>query len=443
MSPAEEQQAAARHAIDKFRKNAGATVSQQQAATAKDRPIPEGFCVSKVKIPPPEATDARAHFLEAVANLSTDQEAFTLPKYGDWEGEWIGSTQKPQAALDELSQKDKFDIITRERKSDVVIMHVHGGAYMFGSPITARSITLPLSALTGGRCFAVRYRLAPQVQALSLQLDIFMAYLSLLYPPPGAFHSPISPESIVFAGDSCGASMTFFIIQLILELRRKQNTQRPTVRWYGQVVHVPLPAGATALSFAGDHLLCLPSYTTNLQYDMMNSVPPYRSSTGVVDALWPSDPPRGDISCELSAMTSIVYNPYLADSWRGSPPLYLACGEERLSDGSKLLAQQAAADGVIVRFEEYACMPHSFAAMLPKLPQTKRCLGSWAKFIMDCAGRKSMQSEAVRVEIGNLQESKLDLSKLVNFTRSEALDMMKAKRRTLRPWTGPDITTKL
>ena len=193
------------------------------------------------------------------------------------------------------------------------------------------------------------------MQALSPQLDVFVGYLSLLYSPPGAYHDPTPASSIVLAGDSCGATTCFLLIQIILQLRRQQQTLMPMVRFNGEQVPVPMPAGITSLSFAGDHLLCLPSYhqQPNVDNDMMRSIPPYRSATGKADDIWPSDPPRADIACELSAMSSSVMNPCICDSWEGSPPMFLACGEERFADASRLLAQQAHSQGVLVQFEEY------------------------------------------------------------------------------------------
>lgn len=438
MSTAEEQKAIAKAACDMFRKSKGNPALAQQKFTGRDRPAPKGFCLSKSRLPPPSYlhTDARTHLLEAVANLETGQESFALPKYGNIEGEWMGPAGDVDA---DLSEKGKYDLLIERRKSDVTIMYAHGGAYTFGGPASARPSTIPLCSFTGGLCFAIKYRLAPQFPALSMQLDVFMAYLSLLYPPPGAFHAPVPPEKLVLAGDSSGAGLVLALLQIILQLRRQQQTTKPVVRWYGQNVEVPVPACITALSAASDHMLCLPSYQKNEQHDMMNDAPPYRSSIGKTDSIWPTEPPRGDISCELSAMISIVYNPGMAPSWQGSPPMWFAVGEERLADGTKLLAQRAAKDGVSVHFEEYAIMPHIFPHMVPKLPQAKRCMKGWAGFITQrCAGAgETKESSAIRVEAGRLEERALDITKLVDFTIDEARVMMKSKLRTLRVWEGP------
>ena len=439
MSTAQEQKAIAKAACDAFRKSKHNPALVQQKRTGADRPAPKGLCTSNSKLPPPSSlnTDARSHFLEAVANLETGQEAFALPKYGDIKGEWIGLAG---GNVDpDFSEKQKYDFLTKARKSDVTIMYAHGGAYAFGGPVNARPSTVPFCTYTGGLCFAIRYRLAPQVQALSLQLDVFIAYLSLLYPPPGAFHAPVPPAKLVMAGDSSGACLIFAILQIILQLRRQQQTLRPVVRWYGKDVEVPVPACITGLGAASDHLLCLPSYQKNQEHDMMNDVPPYRSSIGKTDSIWPTNPPRGDISCELSAMSSIMYNPGMSPSWKGSPPMWLACGEERFSDGTKMLAQRAAEDGVEVQFEEYAIMPHIFPHMVPKLPQSKRCIKAWADFIVQrCSGSgEGKKSSAIRIEAGQLEVTKLDITRLVDFTVDEARVMMKNKLQTLRVWEGP------
>src|SRR5690606_339548 len=51
---------------------------------------------------------------------------------------------------------------TRTRDLDRVTMHLHGGAYTFGSPITHRGLGRALSRATRGRVWMPDYRLAPE-----------------------------------------------------------------------------------------------------------------------------------------------------------------------------------------------------------------------------------------------------------------------------------------
>lgn len=447
MATRDAQKAAVDKVVKLFHNAKSSTISQQQAATSRDRGVKGPVWVSRVTHPPPEDIDARAHFLEAIAGISRGDEAFTLPSYGPVQGEWVGRRHGVEAKTPEpaCSEQEKFKSLMNDCTSDITIMYLHGGAYAFGSPVMARPATIPLSTLTGGRCFALKYRLGPQAQALAPQLDVFVGYLWLLYPPAGALHKPVPASSLVLTGDSCGATMAILLVQLILQLRRQQQTLHPKVRFNGQLVDVPMPAGVSGLSFGGDQLLCLPSYhrQVNIDNDMMRTIPPYRSPMGKVDAIWPTVPPRADIPCELSAMSSAVMNPCICSSWRDAPPMFLACGEERFADASKLLAQQATSQGVSVRFEEYGMMPHIFATNVPGIAQSKRCLQSWTDHIRQCVKGGLSEQSAVFVKPGKLETSPLDILRLVDFALAEAKAMMMAKQQTIRPWEGPEAKASL
>jgi len=82
-----------------------------------------------------------------------------------------------------------------------VIFYLHGGGFYLCDPATHRLTTKKLAKLTGGRCYSVRYRLAPQHPFPAALLDLLVSYLTLLYPPPGAFHEAVRPETLALAGD--------------------------------------------------------------------------------------------------------------------------------------------------------------------------------------------------------------------------------------------------
>ena len=70
----------------------------------------------------------------------------------------------------------------KECKSPVTVLYFHGGAYYLLDPSTHRPTTKKLAKLTGGRCYSVRYRLAPQNPFPAALLDALVSYLTLLYP---------------------------------------------------------------------------------------------------------------------------------------------------------------------------------------------------------------------------------------------------------------------
>lgn len=422
--------------------NRTATVSGKQAASTQDKEARGSIWVSRVSVPAPSATNVRQHLLEAIANLGTGKESFVLPHYGPIEGEWVGARagirdrNAPEPAIPEA---EKYEHLVRDCRNDTTILYAHGGAFFYGGPATARSTTAPLAQLTRGRCFALRYRLGPQHAAPSQQLDFLMAYLALLYPPPGALHAPVPASCIVFAGDSCGASIAFATVQIILQLRRQQRTERPTVVFAGRTVEVPFPAGVTSLSCASDMTMCLPSmrdaaYATR---DFILDPPPYRvNDLPVEEGIWPTSPSRAEMAVDLSAMMHPLFNSSFDADWAGAPPMWICCGEERLADASRLLAQTATAQGVSVQYVEYEMMPHIFVAMR-RLPQTEHCLRAWAEAAMSFTKGEAPPSGASLVRAGELREEVRDVRRLVGFTREQAVEMMGAKMKTIVAYEGP------
>ena len=254
----------------------------------------------------------------------------------------------------------------------------------WGSPSKFRDISGTLSKLTGGRCFSVAYRLAPQNPFPAALLDLFVAYLSLLYPPPGSFHEPIPASAIVLVGDSSGAGVCLALLQLILHLRRQSSGTDPKIRFHGKDVLLPVPAGFAGLSTSADLTHSQHSWVANAKHDVLPlEPPPIRASQPACD-IWPSTPPRGDLYCDLSAICHPLVSPTAAIDWTGAPPLRFACGEEMLADEGAVIARRAAQQGVCVEWEQFEAMPHSFVGYLTWLPETKLCFKHWADFCLHC-----------------------------------------------------------
>ena len=254
----------------------------------------------------------------------------------------------------------------------------------WGAPSTVRAVTGTLAKLTGGRCFSVAYRLAPQNPFPAAILDVLVAYLSLLYPPVGAFHTPVSPTSIVLAGDSSGAGLCLAFIQLLLTIRRQSVDAAPKVRFHGQNVLLHLPAGFAGTSTMADQSHSQHSWVANAPNDILPNVVLQTQLSQPRCDIWPSDPPRGDIYCDLSALCHPLVSPTAAKDWSGAPPMWFCCGEERVSDEGAIIAQQAARQGVRVIWEQFEGMPHSFQGWLKWAPQTAQCFKDWAKFCKQC-----------------------------------------------------------
>lgn len=199
------------------------SISDTQKLTKRD-PGPKGrIWVSTYASPVPPEASARDVLLEAIDDLR-DQTApkphFRVPEIASVEAEWTGYRAK--ATRDEppsaMSEVDKYNAMNEECSSPSTVLYFHGGAYYLCDPSSHRATTKKLAKMTGGRCYSVRYRLAPQHPFPAALLDALISYLTLLYPPPDAYHEAVAPEHIVFAGDRLVSNLgpsSFVILTMI------------------------------------------------------------------------------------------------------------------------------------------------------------------------------------------------------------------------------------
>jgi epsilon-lactone hydrolase len=81
-----------------------------------------------------------------------------------------------------------------------VILYLHGGGYVAGSPVTHRPITAALARLAGRRVFALDYRLAPEHRFPAALDDAVVGYRWLV-------DQGVRPDSLALAGDSAGGGL--------------------------------------------------------------------------------------------------------------------------------------------------------------------------------------------------------------------------------------------
>ncbi len=345
--------------------------------------------ISTVTLPNPEEDDVSRVLEIAIKDLSeTGQALYDKPLLLPVEAEWTGyregvSKDAPQPII---SEAEKFINLMREVKSNVTVLYFHGGAYYLMDPASHRGITVKLAKLTNGRVFSVRYRLAPQHPFPAALLDCLLAYLSLLYPPPGSLHAPVKPEHIVFAGDSAGGNMCLVLIQMLLHIQRTSSTS-PPIYFHGKKITLPLPAGIATDSAWCDMTRSMPSLHTNAKFDYIPppDVPTSTQMTSVdsqhpTDPLnkhpctaWPATPPRCDLYCDGSMLCHPLVSPLAAtaESWTGAPPMFFCVGEEMLADEIRIVARRCAKAGVKVRWEGFEAMPHVFAMLLEGLRRVR------------------------------------------------------------------------
>ncbi len=411
------------------------TLGKAQSFGLKDPGVRGKMWISKLTLAKCE-DGPREALVRAIKELGDGQETYTLPETTDVEGEWTGyraGVERNTLQLD-ISEREKYASLMREVKSNVTILYFHGGAYFLMDPASHRGTTSHLAKLTQGRCFSVRYRLAPQHPFPAALLDALLAYLSLLSPPPGAFHEHVSPGHIVFAGDSAGGNLAFVLLQTLLALQRAGVK---TISFHGKEVAVELPAGVAGNSPWLDIARTLPSIHSNAHLDYLD--PPSQTglpATHPPDDIWPTKPARVEIYTEASTLIHPLVSPLAAGSklWKGSPPVFMCVGNEGLEDEITVMTRKLYQAGVPVDFHGYEGMPHIFALIFPGSPASKDCFETWSKFCVDAVERRVEKKETGKwMKAFSTKFNEVNLSEITSVT-DESVDkaLREARDRTTK-----------
>ncbi len=231
-----------------------------------------------------------------------------------------------------------------ESNSTNVILYLHGGAYIAGSPRTHRPLTAELARSTGARVLALEYRQAPEHAFPAWIDDALAAYQHLL-------KAGERPQHIVLAGDSAGGNL---VLVLLLKLRE---------------LKLPMPAGAVCLSPWTDLACRYHSHTLNAGFEAMLNPEALRAlgkhHIGQHD---PKNP---------------LLSPAYAD-FSGLPPLMVHVGSrEILLDDARAIKRNAKKAGVRLRYREWADMPHVFPLFHRFLPEGRKAIIEITDFVKD------------------------------------------------------------
>jgi acetyl esterase/lipase len=215
---------------------------------------------------------------------------------------------------------------------DAVMLFLHGGGYVIGSPDSHRHLVANLSEETGLQGLLVDYRLAPEDPFPAAVEDAISVYAALLT------HGFEAGE-IVFAGDSAGGGL---VLAMMLAVRDAK---------------LPLPAAGICLS-------------------------PWNDLTGTAKSLDTNacvDPTVSKESLNFFASEYLgeedAQNPYaspLFGDLTGLPPLLIQVGSvEVLLDDAVLLAERAKEAGVTVTLEVWDEMIHVWHRYYPILQEAR------------------------------------------------------------------------
>lgn len=230
-----------------------------------------------------------------------------------------------------------------------VVLYLHGGGYVVGSPKTHRNLTSRISHVLSTPVASVDYRMAPEVGIRETFGDAVAAYRGLLdegYPP----------EGIIIAGDSAGGGLAAGVGLAAADQG------------------LPTPAGLALLSPWLDLANAGESHTANSRTEAFIGG---QVLDRISRALLPDEASRRDWRV----------SPFHApDELLGElPPILVQVGgaEVLLDDGLEFARRVAAAGGT-VELERFEGQGH-VVAMWTGLPEARRALkelASWAQDVL-------------------------------------------------------------
>ena len=226
---------------------------------------------------------------------------------------------------------------------DRVILYVHGGGYVIGSPKSHERLVGHIAKATGCRALNLDYRLAPEHPHPAAVQDATNAYRWLLA-------QGYAPEHIAISGDSAGGGLTLAALLSIKE------------------TGLPQPAAAVPLSPWTDMEGLGDSMTRNAPNDLMVQL---EGLKGMAANFLGEANPRDPLAAPL-------YGDYA-----GVSPLYIQVGgDETLLDDSTRVAEKARAAGVDVTLDVFPEMQHVFqtsAGNIPEATDAVQRIGEWLR----------------------------------------------------------------
>lgn len=202
--------------------------------------------------------------------------------------------------------------------AEPVVLYLHGGGYVFGSPDTHAPLLAELATSTRFRILAPDYRLAPEHPKPAALEDTLAAYRFLR-------GLGVRSDSIVIAGDSAGGNLA---LVTLLALREAGE---------------PLPAAAVLICPWVDLGCSGDSFETNAPFDFITKEVGHLAAGHYLAGADPSDPSASPLFADLS----------------GLPPLLIHVGgAEVLLDQVVAFAERARSEGVETELSVFDDMVH-------------------------------------------------------------------------------------
>ncbi|MCX5993765.1 MAG: alpha/beta hydrolase [Chloroflexi bacterium] len=229
-----------------------------------------------------------------------------------------------------------------------VVLYLHGGYYICGSPNSHRSLAANIAIASKARALVIDYRLAPEHPHPAAVEDAVAAYKWLI-------NGRVDPKHLAVAGDSAGGGLA---IALLVSLRDR---------------NIPLPAACVCLSPWTDLAFTGETWQSKAKVDLI--IYDYKGLAFAKIYLGGLDP------------KTPLASPLYADLKR-LPPLLVQVGTDEvlLSDSTRLVdnAKQAGVNAVI---DEWEKMQHVWQFAASFIPEGRRAIERIGEFIDRYCGR--------------------------------------------------------
>jgi len=247
----------------------------------------------------------------------------------------------------------QFDVADLSRASPegspVIVLYLHGGGYLFGSPKTHRQVLIAMSKAFQAPAYGLDYRLAPEHPFPAAVEDAAKAYQWLLTRHPEA--------DIVLAGDSAGAGLAIATAVGVRDAGFK------------------LPKAIVAFSPYSDLAVTGASVEANAKSCAMFTPRGIREAAAMYLAGADARDPRA--------------SPLYANL-AGLPPMLLfASRHETLRDDTLRLAERAAAAGVKVQLIVRDRLPHVWPVFVTLLPEARDAFATVTAFARQIGARNA------------------------------------------------------
>lgn len=262
---------------------------------------------------------------------------------GTWCARWLvrpvkGTTVRPVHEAGVLGEW----ILAPGARQDRVVLFVHGGGFIIGSPAIYRHLVSRLSLACGCPVFSLDYRLAPEHPYPTPLDDVLDAWRWLRSQFPHA-------SKIAAAGDSAGGNL---VLAGLLRLSKSQQ---------------PLPAAVAALAPWTDLSVSGDSATANRRADPY--IPTELLGPVAAAYLQGADPRAPEAS------------PLFGDFSRFPPMLIHVGSTEVLLDDALRLERSAKQSGVDVTLKNWRGLPHVFQLFSPFVPEGRSSLQELGSFL--------------------------------------------------------------